>query len=72
MYGEKQTKAYCSNCEELTLHKYILFGQGDKSENPRKFGFLKFLFSSLDPGYGSGDYKCTKCGAYLHTPDYLD
>ncbi|WED24414.1 hypothetical protein L3Q72_16175 [Vibrio sp. JC009] len=73
MYGEKQTKAFCSECEKLTLHEYVQFGKDSTGEKQgTKIGFLKALFSTLDPGYGTGDYKCTVCGTYLHTPDYLD
>jgi hypothetical protein len=74
MYGDKQTQAHCCECKELTLHKYVLFGQvrqEKKTQEPAKFGLFKTILSSLfESSYG--DYKCTKCGTYLNTPDNLD
>lgn len=73
MYGEKRTKAFCSHCEAITQHEYVLFGNKHKSSAPlAKRNILNMLFSFLDPGFGTGDYQCTKCGTYLHTPDGLD
>ncbi|MFA0507226.1 hypothetical protein AB4510_21780 [Vibrio sp. 10N.222.54.B12] len=74
MYGSEKTRAFCSNCKELTLHKYTMFSnQAEKaSQHEKKPGLLGMILSSLASSGGNGDYKCTKCGTNLRTPDNLD
>ncbi len=69
MYGTEQTKAFCCNCKKLTLHKYTMFSSG-RVANYKEGSWWKRLFGWA-PG-PMGDYKCTVCGTYLHTPDNLD
>ncbi|MFA0158631.1 hypothetical protein [Vibrio sp. 10N.261.46.A3] len=74
MYGSEKTRAFCSNCKELTLHKYTMFSnQAEKApQHEKKPGLLGMILSSPPSSGGNGDYKCTKCGTNLHTPDNLD
>ncbi|MGF1779818.1 hypothetical protein [Vibrio nomapromontoriensis] len=76
MYGTEQTKAFCCNCKEVTLHKYESFSQPQKSSESKATGFFSGFFTSiasaLMEGEATGDYKCTVCGTNLHTPDNLD
>ncbi|WP_239670969.1 hypothetical protein [Vibrio variabilis] len=76
MYGSEQTKAFCCNCKEVTLHKYENFAQPQKSNKPKSTGFISNLLesiaSALMEGEATGDYKCTVCGTNLRTPDNLD
>ncbi|WP_261836914.1 hypothetical protein [Vibrio ishigakensis] len=67
MYGSEKTRAFCCNCKELTLHHFTMFSS-QKTKSPRQMGLLERLFSAGN----SGDYKCSRCGTYLHTPDHLD
>jgi hypothetical protein len=70
MYGSEETKAFCCNCKELTLHKYTNFSC-IKTAKPRTGGFLPSFLELLGQQLGtnapSGDYKCTQCGTYLHS-----
>ncbi|CDT88828.1 conserved hypothetical protein [Vibrio coralliirubri] len=74
MYGSEKARAFCSNCKELTLHKYTMFSnQAEKApQHEKKPGLLGMILSSLSSSGGNGDYKCTKCGTNLRTPDNLD
>jgi len=73
LYGEKQTKAFCSSCKDVTRHEYVLFGKSGRStKSSLNRKFLTVLFSFLDTGYGSGDYKYTECGTYLNSSDNMD
>ncbi|ULN65663.1 hypothetical protein MID13_07680 [Vibrio gigantis] len=74
MYGSEQTRAFCCNCKELTLHKYTMFSnQAEKApKDDKKSGLLGMILSSLASSGGNGDYKCIKCGTNLRTPDNLD
>ncbi|MCB5358537.1 hypothetical protein [Vibrio lentus] len=74
MYGSEQTRAFCCNCKVLTLHKYTMFSnQVQKApQKEKKPGLIQQIFSSLVSNNTTGDYKCTKCGTYLRTPDNLD
>ncbi|MEZ9660003.1 MULTISPECIES: hypothetical protein [unclassified Vibrio] len=74
MYGSEKARAFCSNCKELTLHKYTMFSnQAEKApQHEKKPGLLGMILSSLASSGGNGDYKCTKCGTNLRTPDNLD
>jgi hypothetical protein len=71
MYGEERTKAFCCNCKELTMHEFTNFSS-KKVKSPRKESWLERLLSGLISSEATGDYKCTKCGTYLSTPDNLD
>ncbi|EED28544.1 hypothetical protein [Vibrio sp. 16] len=68
--------AFCCNCKTVTQHKYHAFSQEQPANETATRGFLSGLFyaiaSALMEGAASGDYKCTKCGTYLNTPDNLD
>ncbi|PMH28316.1 hypothetical protein BCU71_07070 [Vibrio lentus] len=74
MYGSEQTRAFCCNCKVLTLHKYTMFGnQVQKApQKEKKPGLIQQVLLSLVSNNTTGDYKCTKCGTYLRTPDNLD
>ncbi|MDH5925553.1 hypothetical protein OW495_02305 [Vibrio sp. 14N.309.X.WAT.E.F5] len=74
MYGSEQTRAFCCNCKVLTLHKYTMFSnQVQKApQKAKKPGLIQQILSSLVSNNTTGDYKCTKCGTYLRTPDNLD
>ncbi|MEZ8013905.1 hypothetical protein AB4516_07295 [Vibrio sp. 10N.222.54.F12] len=76
MYGSEQTKAFCCNCKEITLHKYESFSQPKKSSASKSAGFFSGFFASvasaLMEGEATGDYKCTVCGTNLHTPDNMN
>lgn len=41
-------------------------------QEAKKPGLLGLILSSLASSGGTGDYKCTKCGTNLRTPDNLD
>lgn len=71
MYGSEETKAFCCNCKQLTLHKYTMFAT-KKETSPRKEGFVTRILLALMSSGASGDYKCQRCGTYLGTPDHLD
>ncbi|MEZ9644203.1 hypothetical protein AB4289_20930 [Vibrio cyclitrophicus] len=74
MYGSEETRAFCCNCKVLTRHKYTMFSnQVQKApQEAKKPGVLGLILSSLASSGGTGDYKCTKCGTNLRTPDNLD
>ncbi|CAH0525793.1 hypothetical protein VHP8226_01324 [Vibrio hippocampi] len=71
MYGTEQTKAFCCNCNKLTLHKYTMFGT-QTEQSPWIKGFLLRTLAEFISKAPTGDYKCTLCGTYLNTPDHLD
>ena len=76
MYGSEETRAFCCNCKEVTLHRYESFAKPKEVTEKKAEGFLSSLFativSSLMEGEATGDYKCTVCGTNLRTPDNLD
>ncbi|WP_373943745.1 hypothetical protein L0991_05880 [Vibrio chagasii] len=74
MYGSEQTRAFCCNCKALTLHKYTLFSnQAQKApQDEKKPGLLMQILSGFISNGATGDYKCSRCGTYLETPDHLD
>lgn len=74
MYGSEKTRAFCCNCKELTLHKYTMFSSRVQNapKDEKKPGFLMHILSAFVSNGATGDYKCTRCGTYLETPDNLD
>lgn len=66
----EKIKAFCCECNELTTHKYNLFGQSEYKPHS-KTGFIKALLLMFVDAQ-EGDYKCAQCGTYLNTPDNLD
>lgn len=76
MYGSEETRAFCCNCKEVTLHRYESFSKPKEVTEKKAKGFLSGLFAAivgaLMEGEATGDYKCTVCGTNLHTPDNLD
>ncbi|MGY5615066.1 hypothetical protein [Vibrio brasiliensis] len=73
-YGAKETKAFCCNCKEVTVHRYHNFSKAEPDTEVRGFisGFFAAIAQSLMEGEATVDYKCKVCGTYLSTPDYLD
>jgi len=71
MYGSEETRAFCCNCKAVTRHRYTLFAS-QTQRSPRQTGLLERLLSGLLSSPPTGDYRCTQCGTYLHTPDNLD
>ncbi|MFA0482406.1 hypothetical protein AB4648_27440 [Vibrio splendidus] len=71
MFGSEKTRAFCCNCKSLTLHHYTMFAT-QTVKSPKDESFLQRILYSLISSQARGDYKCSKCGTYLSTPDYLD
>ena len=73
-YGSEKMKAFCCNCEKVTLHRYESFGKSEPKSESSGFiaGVLEVLAGLLMSSSPTGDYKCTVCGTNLHTPDHLD
>lgn len=71
MYGSKEMSAFCCNCKELTRHQYTMFGS-QTEQSPKEVGLLQKLLSAFVTTEPAGDYKCSRCGTYLESPDHLD
>lgn len=72
MYGTDETRAFCCNCKDVTLHRYTMFAS-QKVQSPKDEGLIERVLSALFlSNQTNGDYKCSQCGTYLETPDYLD
>ncbi len=69
MYGAGKTKAFCSNCKDITLHEYTSFSTGKSPQYKSPALWRQLLGFRPAP---IGDYKCLICGTYLRTPDNLD
>ncbi|EGA66065.1 hypothetical protein L1D54_17005 [Vibrio brasiliensis] len=74
VYGSKETKAFCCNCKQVTVHRYENFSNAQPDTEVKGFfsGLFAAIASSLMEGEATGDYKCKVCGTNLSTPDYLD
>lgn len=64
-------QAFCCNCKEVTSHHHTQFGTDSARSKGLLNKFLKVFFESLIEA-PNDDYKCSKCGTYLTTPDNLD
>jgi hypothetical protein len=73
-YGSEEMKAFCCNCEKVTVHRYESFGKQEPKSNTGGFisGLLEVVAGLLMSDAPTGDYKCKVCGTNLHTPDHLD
>ena len=73
MFGTEKTKAFCCDCNKLTLHKYTNFSHVKPTAGGSGgfFSNLLEIFARvwLPRGQSTGDYKCTCCGTFLSTPD---
>jgi hypothetical protein len=64
-------QAFCCNCKEVTKHNLTYFGTHTNKPTGLFNKILTVISESVSES-PSSDYKCSKCGTYLTTPDNLD
>jgi hypothetical protein len=47
MYGSEETRAFCCNCKEVTLHRYESFAKPKEVTEKKAEGFLSSLFATI-------------------------